>query len=789
MRAGFYRFSMDTPAIYRCKRNEGCASGNSSGTALCAKHHRGPLCQLCDDGYYLEPVLRRCKRCGARPSVFLRVVYAVAMLVALALVGAVAWSAAASLGALCGCRWPAALSCEGWRAVRVWHAAKREVWSFLTSTCALAIWHSLAVLVRFSSVEDVDYPGAFKWLMRIYALVTFDLAAWLPTPCAGWSYYHTLLMATLLPLYLVLVVALVSLCSRDPDAKQRACRRLAVLLIMCHATVCSVLFEFFHLDGVEYHTADERGFRTSATERELYLARDYTIRASSKRYQAYRAYAILCCLIYVVGLPGLFFAVLLLEQVRQRRATFGSCVDCEALSDILRPTPLVRPYRKGAWFAEPLSMVVRTSLSGFLLVCLPGARRMRLVLSFVISLLYALAIADGEPFQSPAVNTVAHTSWFFVTSTFFMALCCTQKTLKLEQLRIVSGALVAAQVFVLVLAVRRYAYEKPIRTLCARIRRRLRTENFRFEFETLCTEGGEHLLEGATFEAVVDGYLGDFAWSDANADTQWGRFRCQICSLHTFWREPLVEPHEQHRIRHWYRRVAARAKSDARRRVERASAFLAQGAAADGGVAEAPAAAAPPRPARFKLARAPEEADAPPAPDAAAVAAADDDVDDEEWAKVEDFIPTRWAWLRCEAQARADELEDYITEELLSADLLDVLKQVQELNPEKSDPQPQQRLIWRGGGGTLTEAVLKAVKASALPAFNDATLFFSKATGSFAHTDEGLRLGGDAQGRLRDPRQGQARPRPDRAAPSAPYLRCYLPTCTDNGALRRRQAG
>ena len=485
------------------------------------------------------------------------------MIVALALVGAVAWSAAASLGALCGCRWPAALSCEGWRAVRVWRAAKREVWSFLTSTCALAIWHSLAVLVRFSSVEDVDYPGApaasqqpspshaarrrgpkhsrvdgragaFKWLMRIYALVTFDLAAWLPTPCAGWSYYHTLLMATLLPLYLVLVVALVSLCSRDPDAKQRACRRLAVLLIMCHATVCSVLFEFFHLDGVEYHTADERGFRTSATERELYLARDYTIRASSKRYQAYRAYAILCCLIYVVGLPGLFFAVLLLEQVRQRRATFGSCVDCEALSDILRPTPLVRPYRKGAWFAEPLSMVVRTSLSGFLLVCLPGARRMRLVLSFVISLLYALAIADGEPFQSPAVNTVAHTSWFFVTSTFFMALCCTQKTLKLEQLRIVSGALVAAQVFVLVLAVRRYAYEKPIRTLCARIRRRLRTENFRFEFETLCTEGGEHLLEGATFEAVVDGYLGDFAWSDANADTQWGRFRCQICSLHTF---------------------------------------------------------------------------------------------------------------------------------------------------------------------------------------------------------------------------------------------------------------
>ena len=37
----------------------------------------------------------------------------------------------------------------------------------------------------------------------------------------------------------------------------------------------------------------------------------------------------------------------------------------------------VAPYKEVAWFTEPLSMVVRTSLSGFLLVCLPGARRMR----------------------------------------------------------------------------------------------------------------------------------------------------------------------------------------------------------------------------------------------------------------------------------------------------------------------------------------------------------------------------------------------------------------------------
>ena len=74
-----------------------------------------------------------------------------------------------------------------------------------------------------------------------------------------------------------------------------------------------------------------------------------------------------------------------------------------------------------------------------------------------------------------------------------------------------------------------------------------------------------------------------------------------------------------------------------------------------------------------------------------------------------------------------------------------MLKQVQELNPEKSDPQPQQRLIWRGGGGTLTEAVLKAVKACASEATlkNDADILV----------------------------KGKLPARPDGAAAPAPHLR------------------
>ena len=68
------------------------------------------------------------------------------------------------------------------------------------------------------------------------------------------------------------------------------------------------------------------------------------------------------------------------------------------------------PPRHGATRRKNLiyAQVVRTSLSGFLLVCLPGARRMRLVLSFVISLLYALAIADGCVEINQCVGMIQH---------------------------------------------------------------------------------------------------------------------------------------------------------------------------------------------------------------------------------------------------------------------------------------------------------------------------------------------------------------------------------------------
>ena len=209
---GFYRFSMDTPEIYRCKRNDGCVGGAGSGDDLCANHHHGPLCHLCDRGYYMEPVLRTCQRCDQRPSTFLMVAFFFFVLIVLFVFAVLIWS----------CVWGSGYTKELLQALKSSHLRRwvqTHFGDFFRSDCARAIWYSWTVLVRFSSVEDVKYPGPFAWVMRIYGLVTLDLVAWLPTPCIRWSYYDTLLAATLLPVAYVVVAWLYNLGRRHLKEK------------------------------------------------------------------------------------------------------------------------------------------------------------------------------------------------------------------------------------------------------------------------------------------------------------------------------------------------------------------------------------------------------------------------------------------------------------------------------------------------------------------------------------------------------------------------------------------
>ena len=63
-----------TLGVYRCPRRDRCNANEDTGRVLCKDNHQGPLCSVCDEGFYLAGYMG-CERCpsGGRTalSIFL----------------------------------------------------------------------------------------------------------------------------------------------------------------------------------------------------------------------------------------------------------------------------------------------------------------------------------------------------------------------------------------------------------------------------------------------------------------------------------------------------------------------------------------------------------------------------------------------------------------------------------------------------------------------------------------------------------------------------------------------
>jgi hypothetical protein len=70
MEDGIFRLSPQSLVLRDCPLSEGCKggrNGSSYGDALCATGYTGPLCTLCEEGYFLEKSAGECYECGENP--------------------------------------------------------------------------------------------------------------------------------------------------------------------------------------------------------------------------------------------------------------------------------------------------------------------------------------------------------------------------------------------------------------------------------------------------------------------------------------------------------------------------------------------------------------------------------------------------------------------------------------------------------------------------------------------------------------------------------------------------
>jgi hypothetical protein len=262
------------------------AGGEDYGSSfLCKEGAGGRLCDVCEQSYFMSADTG-CESCGSGGSVTGTVVAFFLLVVILAGLAAVYYKGEEFLG---------------------FNLRDNAYWRAVADPARFKIvWATAQIVSSVTFTTNVSWPNPFKTMTKILGFVQLSFADVLPTSCfSPVNYYQQLLVATLVPVGVLVALQVVShpFFTKDTDDRWGLLMDrgwgiyLAQLVAFCVLPSTSlVIFRVFQChefnDGASFLTAD------------------MSISCDTAEYDSYVGYAIFCILIFPVGIPLSFFAVL-----------------------------------------------------------------------------------------------------------------------------------------------------------------------------------------------------------------------------------------------------------------------------------------------------------------------------------------------------------------------------------------------------------------------------------------------------------------------------------------------
>ena len=549
---GYFRFSPDTTFLYPCPEDDDACRGSSPaaegyGDGLCYTHAHGPLCMLCEEDYFRDNKMldapSKCVSCD-RMGVQMRQLYTVLLMIVL-------W----------------ALVILGIR--RLQSRFERQWFMAVLIQCV----YFTVTMSRFVSIHQVPLPPVSKVFMRAFDVIAFDLSSLHSLArCWGWvdNYFNFLLWVTLVApaLLLVFVVcAVVRAVSRvacgATAAPQNALeeegaaaeavplhRRVAaavrqdlggvlskwmLLISLFHSAICCAIFQIFNC------TAEYEPFGRS------FLMYDYSIQCSGRTYGAYRAYAIVCAVIYVT-FPLCLFLVLWqprrLEPAWQERRKDPRHVNDGALAF------LTKNLKAEYWWFEVLAIFLRSLVTGFFRHL---GIKMSIVISLIITIIHRTVVLQLKPYASSGLQHVVEALMRFALSIVLVAVCLVGDLINEGD----NATIIVSFVFVLNLSCLPIAYQAFVSESYRSVAQRLKARQH-VKFEEL-----EALLESAHAEAVredvrkVSREILKEAFQGTVSEQDWTYFTKNLLALEGVW---APEVHAEEVLQWHVESMLARAK-------------------------------------------------------------------------------------------------------------------------------------------------------------------------------------------------------------------------------------
>jgi len=379
---GWWRSSSSSVNLVRCTTELACPGTNSTVRdnldKQCGAGHSGPLCDVCLAGY-AKSVSGYCQECDSGASV------AGDLFAFAAFILIVAASVAACV--VHRKKKAAERRDEGRVSKRLKRA--RTKFKILAS--------SFQIVSQFESVLSVRFPPAFEQFTRLVSkFVNLDALNLAKVGCVvQTNFYDKLLFSTLAPICISVIILI---CGRllMARAKDHA-RRVRVvdgafsiffsLTYLVFAVVSTTIFDTFNC----------RTFGDDETE---YMESDQSVSCATSEHRFYKAYAGAMMLFYPIGIPALYFVLL----VKNREKLLED--DRDQNESVHKFAFLWDDYEPQLWWFEVFECARRLSLTGLLVFVFKG-QASQVVVAMILSSLSAVAFVHWRPFVKEEDDNLA----------------------------------------------------------------------------------------------------------------------------------------------------------------------------------------------------------------------------------------------------------------------------------------------------------------------------------------------------------------------------------------------
>ena len=334
---GYWRRYPTASTVFQCPLDpSSCIHGNYTGNAVCGVGYTGPMCSICDTGYYLSDV--KCLPCGGTGAISTTLIVLLIvcpLLVIIVLLGRYYYNQQAlkkvkSLTTTATAAGTAASQSLMDQLFTWWKKSYSEI-----MVRVKIIISTFQIITVTSTVFKVSMPPGFTGFANSFKIFNLNFSSLFPIGCsANFNFMTSLLWSTMSPILIGCILTILFLIEyyyfrrqiqadkgRKKGAKRAKFAEVQMKYInyffyityLILPSVTTTIFQIFICTNLDPHNEDNN-------PDDYFLTADMSISCTSDYYYQWVVYAIFMIILYPVGIPSLYLYVLYInrEEIKHR---------------------------------------------------------------------------------------------------------------------------------------------------------------------------------------------------------------------------------------------------------------------------------------------------------------------------------------------------------------------------------------------------------------------------------------------------------------------------------------